>query len=50
MERGQGVYLAHKWSSEKLRFLSIVDGLLKQNGRSAVQPEGRSVSVLGSQE
>lgn len=50
VERGQGVYLAHKWSSEKLRFVSIVDGLLNITGRSAVQPEGRSVSVLGSQE
>ncbi len=50
VERGQGVYLAHKWSSERLRFVSIVAGLLKVPGRSVVQPEGRSVSVLGSQE
>jgi glycosyltransferase involved in cell wall biosynthesis len=50
VERGQGVYQAHKWSSERRQFVSIVDGLLKIAGRSAVQPDGRPVSVLGSRE
>ncbi len=50
VERGQEVYLAHKWSAERLRFVGIVDGLLKVPGHSKVQPEGRPVSVLGSQE
>jgi glycosyltransferase involved in cell wall biosynthesis len=50
VERGQGVYLAHRWSNERLRFVSIVDGLLKVAGRSPVQSEGQPVSVLGSQE
>lgn len=35
VERGQKVYRAHKWSTERLRFVSLVDGLLKAAGRSA---------------
>jgi glycosyltransferase involved in cell wall biosynthesis len=49
VERGGEVYRAHKWSSEQLRFMSIVSGLLNVAGRSAIQPEGRPVSLLGSQ-
>jgi glycosyltransferase involved in cell wall biosynthesis len=50
VERGQGVYLAHKWSRERQRFVSIVEDLLQVAGRSAIQREGRPASVLGSQE
>jgi glycosyltransferase involved in cell wall biosynthesis len=50
VERGQGVYLAHKWSNERLRFVSLVEGLLKVAGRTNVPSESRPVSVLGSQE
>jgi glycosyltransferase involved in cell wall biosynthesis len=35
VERGQEVYRAHKWSTERLRFVSLVDGLLKAAGHSA---------------
>jgi glycosyltransferase involved in cell wall biosynthesis len=51
VERGQHVYRAHKWSSERLRFLSIVDGLLKMPEHPAVagKPRGRPVSIGGSQ-
>jgi len=50
VERGQGVYRVHIWSSERRRFVNIVDGLLKVAGRSAVRPDGQPVSVLGSRE
>jgi glycosyltransferase involved in cell wall biosynthesis len=50
VERGQGVYLAHKWSTERLRFVSIVRGLLNLAGCSAGQPGECPVSVLGSNE
>jgi glycosyltransferase involved in cell wall biosynthesis len=50
VERGQAVYLAHKWSSERLRFVSIVDGLLKLGEHSLDQPQGRPESIVGSQE
>ena len=50
VERGQGVYQAHKWSSERRQFVSIVDRLLKIARRSAGQPDGPPVSVLGSRE
>jgi glycosyltransferase involved in cell wall biosynthesis len=50
VKSGQRLYLTHKWSSEGLQFVSIVDGLLKVAGHSAVQPEGQTISVLGSQE
>ena len=44
------LYLTHKWSSERLQFVSLVVGLLRVAGHSAGQPEGQTVSVLGSQE
>jgi glycosyltransferase involved in cell wall biosynthesis len=37
VERGQEVYRAHKWSTERLRFVSLVERLLKGEGRSAGQ-------------
>jgi glycosyltransferase involved in cell wall biosynthesis len=33
VERGQEVYRKHKWSSERLRFLSLVDRLLISSRR-----------------
>jgi len=51
VERGQEVYVAHKWSNERLRFVSVVDRLLNVPGRPAIQSSGgRPVSVLGTQE
>lgn len=43
VERGQEVYSAHQWSNERRRFLSLVDGLLKGEGkgRQAVQRNGK---------
>ncbi len=49
VERGQQVYLAHTWSGERKRFLSIVNRLLNRSGRLAVQSDERPVSFLGSQ-
>ena len=34
--RGQEVYRAHKWSTERLRFVSLVERLLQGEGRSAM--------------
>ena len=45
VERGQEVYRAHKWSTERLRFVSLVEGLLKGEGRSAVQPSPQKSHV-----
>jgi glycosyltransferase involved in cell wall biosynthesis len=50
VRRGQRVYLAHKWSSERLRFVNVVEELLKVAGSTAVRPDGSAVSVLGSRE
>jgi glycosyltransferase involved in cell wall biosynthesis len=50
IERGQEVFRAHNWSSERLRFLSLVDDLLNGAGRSTVQAERRGTLVLGSNE
>ena len=36
VECGQEVYGAHKWSTERLRFVSLVERLLKGEGRSAM--------------
>jgi glycosyltransferase involved in cell wall biosynthesis len=50
VERGQEVFRAHNWSSERLRFLSLVDDLLNGAGGSIIQAEPRGISVLGSRE
>jgi glycosyltransferase involved in cell wall biosynthesis len=39
VKRGQEVYRAHKWSTERIRFVSLVEGLLKGAGHSAVDAE-----------
>jgi glycosyltransferase involved in cell wall biosynthesis len=36
IERGQAVYRAHRWSSERLQFVSLVEGLLKTRERGPV--------------
>jgi glycosyltransferase involved in cell wall biosynthesis len=36
IERGQEVYRAHRWSSERLQFVSLVEGLLKTRERGPV--------------
>ena len=50
VERGQEVYRAHEWSAERLRFISLADGLLKGAGSSSERAQGRPAPVLGSQE
>jgi glycosyltransferase involved in cell wall biosynthesis len=47
VERGQVAYRTHAWSRERLRFVSIVTGLLKVKGRSSGQRQGQAASVLG---
>ena len=37
VKRGQEVYLTHKWSSERLRFVSLAGRLLNQGKRSLAQ-------------
>jgi glycosyltransferase involved in cell wall biosynthesis len=46
VKRGQEVYQAHKWSVERLRFVSLVERLLKGEGRSAVQPSPQKSPVV----
>ena len=50
VERGQEVFRAHNWSSERFRFLSLVDDLLNGAAGSTIQAERRGISVLGSGE
>ena len=50
VKRGQGVYLAHRWSNERLRFVSLVETLLNPTKHSRDQAEGNSTSVLENQE
>jgi hypothetical protein len=35
VKRGQAVYRKHKWSGERLRFVSLVDRLLNRGVRSS---------------
>jgi glycosyltransferase involved in cell wall biosynthesis len=49
IERGQKVYQAHKWSSERARFVSLAEELLQEAGRSAGRTTERTESSLGSQ-
>jgi glycosyltransferase involved in cell wall biosynthesis len=37
VKRGQEVYRTHKWSGERLRLVSLADGLLKRPKRSSAQ-------------
>jgi glycosyltransferase involved in cell wall biosynthesis len=47
VERGQEAYRTYEWSRERLRFVSIVSGLLKVEGRAPGQSQGQPASVLG---
>jgi glycosyltransferase involved in cell wall biosynthesis len=47
VERGQAVYFTHQWSSERLRFLTLVDSLLKQRRGGPLRPGGPPVSAFG---
>jgi glycosyltransferase involved in cell wall biosynthesis len=47
IERGQEVYLTHKWSTERLRFIGCADRLLKRASRSSAYT--KESSVLGSE-
>jgi glycosyltransferase involved in cell wall biosynthesis len=55
VDRGQGVYLVHRWETERRRFVNLVVGLLSgkcsaANGRIAVgkEPEPQSSSSASS--
>jgi len=47
VKRGQQVYLAHKWSSERERFLTVLEGLLNGPNRTALktEPSGYSTAI-----
>src|SRR5260221_8156788 len=49
-ERGKEIFREHNWSSERQRFLSIVDDLLVRPGSSAAFAKRRAISILGSRE
>jgi glycosyltransferase involved in cell wall biosynthesis len=49
VKRGQQVYQEHEWSSERLRFLKLVDDLLKGIRWSATEPAPRPVPLVGSE-
>ena len=50
VERGQGVYRAHAWNAERLRFINLTDRLLKRTGHSTARAQERPAPVLGHQE
>jgi glycosyltransferase involved in cell wall biosynthesis len=49
VERGQEIYGTHKWSSERLRFVSLADRLLKPAKRPSAQTEESPVPELRNQ-
>lgn len=49
VEKGQEVYRAHKWSSEKRRFVDLVASLLKVATESAAPTQTKSLTSLVSQ-
>jgi len=48
VERAQGVYQAHKWSTERTHFLSLVEALLTAPRNSTSQVQERSLALLDS--
>lgn len=50
VERGQKVYRAHEWSAERVRFISLIDQLLKGTLAPLERAQGRQAPVLGGQE
>jgi hypothetical protein len=49
VKRGQEVYLAHRWSNERLRFVNLLEKLLNPARLTGQHFEGSSVSAVGSQ-
>jgi glycosyltransferase involved in cell wall biosynthesis len=49
-KRGQQVYLAHKWSNERLRFVKLVEKLVNPTSPAGRKIESNSVSALETQE
>jgi glycosyltransferase involved in cell wall biosynthesis len=50
VERGQEVYLTHKWSTERVRFVRLVSNLLNMTGRLTVSDPDRSLAMPRAQE
>jgi glycosyltransferase involved in cell wall biosynthesis len=48
VERGQEVYLTHKWSSERSRFVSLANGLLDGTEQVLARADGPTSADLGS--
>jgi glycosyltransferase involved in cell wall biosynthesis len=49
VKRGQEVFQAHRWTSERIRFVNLVDRLLNGAKRPLVQTDANAQSALGSQ-
>jgi len=50
MKCGQAAYSAYAWSGQRVRFVSIVNGLLKVKRCTAGQSPGQPIAVTGRQE
>jgi glycosyltransferase involved in cell wall biosynthesis len=50
LARAQRVYKEHKWSTERIRFLSLVERLLNSPGRVAIHAEEKKLALLDSRE
>jgi len=49
VERAQQVYRAHRWSTERSRFVSLVEALLKTDQSSTIPTPERSLASLDSE-
>jgi glycosyltransferase involved in cell wall biosynthesis len=49
VERGQEVYRAHQWSSERRQFVSLAIGMLSAAGEANAQATVQPASEVGSQ-
>lgn len=50
LERAQRVYREHKWSTERIRFLRLVERLFDAPGRVAIHAEERTLALLDRRE
>lgn len=50
LERAQRVYREHKWSTERIRFLRLVERFLNPPGRVAIHAEERTLALLDRRE
>lgn len=50
LERAQRVYREHKWSTERIRFLRLVERLFNAPGRVAIHAEERTLALLDRRE